>query len=389
MYSVSSAFLAKAALHNAQWLRRMYIGASDYTGYVAKWPTISKKWDDLRTQTVSIELSNEDKTFNFLSADPKLMRSTCSLKLGFAHVGSEEFITVFAGTIDAARFQGGGCNMTLVDKFRRLADRKIGDNSSAVSYTASNYLVHNMAWYACTSLGGLSAIASTSNPDIDYQSFSSWTSAFSADNVRVQAELTGQQPIEILRKLARLTQSAIYVENNRIKFTRFTIAGSGYYTLDETEIVDAAASLDDRELVNKSWVSAAYDVSSRMFGLTVFQQSSDSQANYGLSEELISENAVWLVDSVSALNLAQRIINSQSEIKNKYHIKTALQALPATIGDTILFQDALLEVSDTFRIMGESLNMDTGEKTFDIDQTQYYGSFILDVSLLDGTDILA
>jgi len=388
MYSVSSDYQLAAQAKNARWMRRLYLGSSDYSAYVMRWPTVAKKWDDLRAQTVTVDLSNADRTFNFLFADPTKMRSTASLKLGFSYVGSEEFVTVFAGTIDATRFQNGAASLTLIDKFRRLSDRKIGDSTSPVAYTGSSYLAHDLAWYACTSLGGLSAIASTSNTDLDYASFSSWTSVFSADNVRMKAHLTGQQPVEILKRIAALTQSAIFIENDKLKFNRFTIAGVAINALDNSTVIESTASLDDRGLINKSWVSGAYDVSSKTFALTVYDQSSVSQVNYGLRESLVADTFVWLTDSASALNLAQRTINSYADMNNRYQVISTLQSMLATIGDAVLYQDPHLGVTDSFRVMGESLNMDTGVKSFDIDQSQYYGAFTLDVSALDSVDVL-
>lgn len=388
MYSVSSAFTAAAAAKNARWVRRLYIGSSEYTDDVLKWPTISKKWDGVNPQNATIDLANDGKLFNFLHVDPTKLHSEVSLKMGFTYVGSEELLTLFSGTIDSARYTQGKCTLTLIDKFRKLADRKIGDSTAPVSYTSSAYLVHDLAWYACTSLGGLSATTNSSNPDIDYPSWSSWSSVFSADNVRVSAQFTGQSPLEALKKLSQLTQSAIYVENNKIKFQRFTIAGTITATLDDSKVIDADTVLDDRQLVNKQWVSANYIPSSRSFGITVFDVSTFSVNSYGLRENIIDEAVVWLTNSVSALNIAQRIINGNQTIKSRHSVKVPLSEALVTIGDAVVFTDGLLDVSDSYRIMEESLDMDAGLKTFVVDQTQYSSGFYLDVSALDGADIL-
>lgn len=387
MYAISSDFQLAAEAKNAAWVRKFTIGSSDYSAFVNRWPSISKKWDGLSPQTVTIDLSNEGRTFNFLITDPTKMRNTSTLSIG-PTVSSASLLDIFAGTIDSIRFGGGGCAVTLIDKFRKLTDRKIGDSSTPTNYTSSSYLIHDMAWYACTSLGGLSAVASTNNPDIDYLSWSSWSSVFSADNVRCKAHLTGQTPLELLRKLSTLTQSAIYIESDKIKFSRFIQVSSTFRTLDDARVLDAAATLDDRQLVNKAWVSANYDVTSRAFGITVYDQSSSSQASYGLRETLVSEELVWLTDSVSALNLAQRQIISNSTIAPRFSVRSPLHALDMTIGDPVRFTDALLQVDDTYRIMEETLDMDSGVKTYGIDQTQFFSGFRLDISALDSVDLL-
>lgn len=389
MYAVSSGFSSAAASKNAPWQRRFTIGTSDYSDYVSKWPSISKQWDQLNPQTVSIDLSNEGQTFNFLTADPTKMRSESAVKLGFVYaVGSEEFVTMFSGTVDSARFQGGKCSVTLIDKFRKLTDRKIGDNTSAVNYISSSYLVHDMAWYLCSSLGGLSGVKTTGNIDIDYTSWSSWSSVFSVDNVRVKAQFTGQTPLEALRKLSTLTDSAIYIENNKIKFMRFSLVDSNSATLDDGTIIDATATLDDRSLVNAAYISAGYDTTSKSFGITVSDMNSGSQASYGVREQVTAEQVVWLVDSVSALNLAQRRVARMKDLRPMLSVKTPLQAAVVTIGDTVAFTDALLGIDNSFRIMSETVDFDSGIKTFGIDKTQYFSAFYLDGSQLDGLDVL-
>lgn len=388
MLSVSSTFQYNSALKNAAWKRRLLIGTSDYTGFVTKWPSISKVWDTLNPGTITIELSNENRTFNFFSDEPTKMQNIAQVQLGFMYVGSEEFVTMFSGTVDGARYQNGGLSLTLIDKFKILANSKIGDTTSPVNHSNSSYLVHSMAWMICTSYGGLNATTDASNPDIDWGSFSSWSALFLADSVKCSAYLTGQQPLELLRKLSSLTQSAIFIENNKIKFTRFSQVGSVCGTLSPSNIRDTQATLDDRQLVNKSWVSGAYNVTSKSFGITVFNQNSGSIAAYGLREALIAEQSLWLTDSVSTLNLAQRNITTKSSVKPRYQINATLQFLLQTIGDAVQFQDPLLQVDNSFRIMSETVDLETGGKTITIDQSQYFNTFMLDYSSLDSSDIL-
>src|SRR4030065_1542424 len=82
MYQVSSYFAEQIARKNLALRRSLTIGGSDYSAYVLKWPTISKKWDDLRPQTVTINLANEGRTFNFFSVDPTTMRNTVLITAG-------------------------------------------------------------------------------------------------------------------------------------------------------------------------------------------------------------------------------------------------------------------------------------------------------------------
>lgn len=385
MYSVSSSFISQMSEKHVRPVREFYIGSSDYAHDVTKWPVLKKRWDDLRPQTVTIEATNEDGAFNFLLSEPVKMRAVCQLNYGV----SSETLTIFSGTADSIRYSGGGVAITLVDKFKKLSERKIGDSTTPVAYTSSAYLVHDMAWYLCTSMGGLSAVGSTNNVDLDYASWTSWSAVFSADNTRVKANFTGQNPLEALKKIGILTQSSIFIEEDRIKFARFSLVGSDSATLNDSNIIDISATIDDRNIINKAYVSADYDVTSRQFKINVYDQSSGSIADNGIREKLFAENFIWFTDSVSALNLSQRVIATNSAYRSMLSVRVpANEVIAMTIGDTLAVVDSQLGISTSMRIMGESFDMDAGLKIFDIDQTQYSNAFLLDISILDGSDVL-
>ena len=389
MYSVSSAFTSLAAQKNAEWLRSFLIGSSDYATYVMRWPSFENKWDAIRPSTPSVDCQNENGEFNVFISNPTLMRSSASLRLGLqVSPSSVEWLTLFTGTLDALRFAGGGVSVTLIDKFKRLADLKIGDTTTPTAYTSSAHFIHDMAWYVCTSHGGLSATADSSNPDLDYPSWSSWAAVFSVDNVRCSANFTGQTPLEGLKKLAELTQSAIFIQDGKITFQRFSLVGADSAVLSNENTIDVNATLDDRMLVNKSYVSGDYDVTSKKFNITTLATDSVSVDSYGIREKLVAENFVWLTDSISTLNLCDRIIQTQSEIKPRFLVKAPLDNIAITIGDTLGFVDAQLNLNNSFRVMEEKVDMDTGAKSWVLDQTQYIGAFKLDISALDGADIL-
>ncbi len=51
---------------------------------------------------------------------------------------------------------------------------------------------------------------------IDYDDFSEWAGVFSGDNVVVSGRFNGQKCTDILRRISRITRSAIYIKNNKI-----------------------------------------------------------------------------------------------------------------------------------------------------------------------------
>jgi len=157
-----------------------------------KWPTLKQKWDEVRAQSITVELANEDQSFNFIRSDKTTLRSSCAIQFGFTHPTSgDELVTLFSGTMDKVRYSSGACSIALLDKFKQLSERVMGDRDAPATFTDSS-TPPDIAWAAITSYGGYSAIESTSNPDIDYSSFLSWSSVLSADTVLMNGQLEGK-----------------------------------------------------------------------------------------------------------------------------------------------------------------------------------------------------
>lgn len=386
--SVSSWFIEQLSNKNPDLVVQFTIGSSDYSGYVNRWPTIRKSWDDARTQKVSLTLANNNKAFNFLIDDKTKMRETCSIKIGFHHVSSgDELISVFTGTTEKVVFSEGYAKVTLADKFSQLADRVMGTKDSPVTFTDSA-LPSDLAWSAVTSYGGFSAIASDSNPDIDYASYLEWSSVFSNDLVYMNGNIEGIKVSEVLKRISQRTLSAIYVDHeNKLTFKRFSLIDSASLTLSK-EIVDISIGIDITDTVNKHYVYGGYVPDSRSWGIVVYNELTSSVNSFGLKEEVDKDDAIWYVTSGSAINMAQRKTLTAGAPYDNIEIQSTLLPLSQRIGDNIRLVDSFYDIDAGFRLMGYSVNLHTGVFKCMVDRSQYGNPFVLDVSTLDGTDVL-
>ena len=175
-YDVTSWFVEQTLLKVAEPIRKFTIGSSDYSCAVVRWPKFKKSWNDIRPTSFTISLVNDDQMFNFFRSDKTTLRQDCTLEIGYSHVDSDdELITLFSGKTDHVRFEGGKCNVTVTDKFKQLSDRVVGTSDEKVSYTGSNYLPADIAWWAITSYGGYDVTTSTANTDIDWDSWLAWS----------------------------------------------------------------------------------------------------------------------------------------------------------------------------------------------------------------------
>jgi hypothetical protein len=388
-YSVTSWFVDQAVSENPPVKRTFTIAGSDYSAWVLSWPTITTRWDELSPNNATISLANEDQTFNFFKSAKVNVQAACAVKFGFTHPTSgDELITFFNGTVAEVNFKDGQISLRLVDKLQKLSDRIIGTSNSAAVFSTSTLLPSDIAWIACTSYGGLSAVASTSNPDINYASFAAWAAVFSADSVYMQASFTGQKVTEALRKVAQSTQSAAYMANDKLTFARWSTANTSVVTLNNDHIKSLGVKIRGDAIVNKQWVEFSYNTTSKSWGSSVFAANSASINSYGTRETVQKDESIWYVSSSNALNMAQRSLQVAANPYDEVELSATLAPLYQTVGDTIIAVDNHLDVTAGWRIMSTAVNIDTGGISLSIDGSQINTPFLLDVSSLDGPDLL-
>lgn len=548
-YNVSSFFLKQTDLKSPILERQLTIGNSDYSSRVMKWPTIRRKWNDIRPVSLTIGLANEDQNLNFFRNDPTAGQAAVIIKAGFKHpsenlltrsenfdvdswvkgnvdsldvaaepgpmllqsankiqfanvqsaslrqivdvnltantqytyamyikalgilptssnqlqiqftnglatisigfaittsdykrfsisqstsasvdsffVGlqansyaqplaiwgaqlirppssgqtedyiqtedviknrnTNEFAIFYAGRIDNVKYKKGRIDISLKDKIKPFTEKILGSSDVPLDFTTSDYLIHDLAFFLVTSHGGLSAIESTSNPDIDWLSFVDFQEIFSRDNVRVQARYEGTKVNEALRRLMRYTYAAAFVENDKLTFARFTSPSSFTTQLTDASIIDLSLDINDADIVNRQHVYADYDQTSDFWKIDAFDEASASVNSYGLRESVEKDETVWYINSASALNLAERRTTILRDPIDRFKIQTPLVAMGRQIGEVIRFTDSFFNInsSDAFRLMGYQLDLDKGKMFLEIDESQIFRGFRLD-DAIDG-----
>lgn len=381
-YSVSSSFIYETSQKNAELVRKFTIAGSDYSERVIKWPKFKVTWDDIRPKSVQVSLANEDDGMGFLRTDKTKMEESCDFDIGI--VG--ETIRPFSGKISEVNFSDGLCKLKIKDKFQQLSERTMGTSDVPVDYTGSEYLPSDIAWWAITSYGGYDTATDSSNPDIDYESFSDWSAIFSGDNVLVKAIFDGQKVTEVLRKIARNTHSAIFIHNNKINFHRFGIIDANVSSIGPSEDIGTGLRFSTEDLINKKYVSGDYDVNSDYHKFTVYDEDSDSVNSYGLKENISKDVNFWYVNSQSAINFAERIILANAAPDDYLTIKAGAVLLPRIIGETVFIEEEFFGVSDSYRILSLELDMNTAQSIVGADRTMVTQPFTLDSSTLDNTE---
>jgi len=388
-HDVTSWFIEQSESYASEPVRKFTLGSSDYSDYVIQWPTFRQTWNSIRPSTLSVKLANEEQAFNFMIDDLTVMSNEATLEMGYTHPTSgDELITLYSGKIERLKYHNNVASIAFVDKFKQLTERVIGTRSDPVTYQSSDYLPADIAWYVITSYGGYDTTASSANTDIDYESWLDWSNVFSADAVLVKSHFKGIKVAEALKKIADYTDSAIYVHDNKIRFKRFSLSDSNQTTFDNDSIMGLSLSVDNRDVVNKMYVSGLYDVDSRYWSMTVNDENSSSVNSFGLKEDTIRDNSIWYVNSGSAINMAQRKTGALGVPFGKVSVDATLKGLVRVIGETISVTDMSIGISEGYRIMGQKINMDSGKIEFEADRSYFSEGFILDTSTLDSVSVL-
>lgn len=362
------------------------LGQADYSDRVLKWPKVKRDWNSVRPQDLSVDFANEDGALNFFYKDGASLTKRCLVRFGFTHPTSgDELVTLYSGKTDHLQYRNGKVTLSLLDKFKQLTEREVGMNGSPVTFTDST-LPSDIAWVVVTSWGGYSAVQSTSNPDIDYQAWLDWAAVFSVDQVYMNGSIEGRKCAEVLSAMAPYTQSAIYVENDRLVFRRFSAADSAQTALNNDGIIDLELEVNDADIVNKQYVLGGYDPAVDTYTVTGLSVVTTSVNTFGPREQTEKTQFIWYVSSTAANVMATRITYVTQTPYPK--IKVTAPLLPALrqVGDTITVTDDERQISgESYRLMGYSFDLDTGMYEADIDASQYSGQFTLDVSTLDNT----
>ena len=380
MHSVSSDFLSTISGKSPNIIRRFTIGSSDYSDYVIKWPKIGRKWNEIKPQNVSINLANQEKTFNFLEGTPAQMNTSCAVDFGVEYaVGSEETINLFTGKISRLNFSNANLTINLTDKIKPFTEIVLGTSDVPLQYIGSDYLISDIAWWLCTSYGGLSAIQSTSNPDIDYDSFSQWAAVFSESSVFMNASFDGKKLNEAMRKIGKMTRSTILVENDILRFARYDSSSTDPISISSEFLYKFNIDINEKEIINKQIVHAGYSTSSRYYQYAVFDINTPSVNSYSLHEELQEDPNIWYINSASAFDLASRVVFTNKNPIKKFKYEGGIANAYLQVGDIVGINEGFHNLSgESVRVMGYQIDMEKASMFFESDASQFVSFFRLD-----------
>lgn len=386
--TVDSAFLVEMTKSAPSMSRKFIIGTSDYSDKVTRWPSFKKSWNELKPQMASIDVVNESGAFDFIQNNPANLNTECKVQVGVEYdSGSTNLLDLFVGKLSRVSYNKNKLTLRITDKFKAFTERVVGTNDAPVDFTTSNHNPADMAWILITCYGGLDSTASTANAEIDYQAWSDWKQIFTDDSVLVNGYIKGKKVGETVKIIGRITSSAIFEEEGKIKFARYSASSEAAWNIPS--IKGATLDIDDSKIINKRICQAAYNVNSRAFGSSVFSTNTASVNSFGSRETLESNNVIWYTSSQGALNFVERELFINASPFENYNVSTSLLPIGRSIGDTVGFMEDYYGVANSpFRLMGYQIDLNKSTMKLNLNASQVQTFFVLDnasLGLLDQT----
>ncbi|MCH7476143.1 MAG: hypothetical protein IIA27_15950, partial [Gemmatimonadetes bacterium] len=375
---VSSWFIEQSRRQVASPGRHFLIGGSDYSESVLRWPRIQYKSETINLGTTSITLSNIERKFQFFVDSELSLTTSCELALSFTHPTSgEERISLYLGRPSNVGFTDGGTRLQLQlqGKTQRLTDVTVGSEveSGGEDFTNSSYLPADLAWILVTSFGGMSAIQSTSNPDIDYTQWEAWRDANTVRDNRVRAYLTGQKIYQVLNDLAAMHSVEISFQAAKLRFQQiFDAFDDVPPDFPMEHVTDVKLSVDPTRLMNRVEVFINYDPAAGKFQGSFTKADSQSEARFGSRSGRFGKTSVWFDTAVDGRYLSEDLIRFRSDPIPRVFLSTPLAGgVHRQIGDAVSLTDSFFAFNrEPYRITQIGIDMERGTVGYQMEEAR-------------------
>lgn len=395
MFTVTSEFKSLAESVNPFRVNlKLTLSGSEETSRLLKTSNITRTAKQFSSGRLTVNLANTDTTspvrpgYNILQSDKSHFFRTGVYNISFSSSagGESENFPLFTGKLTSANYREQRVTLTFLDKHEELRKRTIGDVSNPIQFINSDWNPADMFWTIATSWGRLSAIASTSNPDIDYTSFLSWKSNAAALPMEVQAEFKGTTVVEAIKKLAEITNSVIVGEADNKIYTSIIIptAIDSAVTLADSVVFNMNLSIETNNMINQGTVLFGYNVTSASFSGSFTSANTTSINTYGLKETIFSDPTVWHATKQSAQSFLDQKIALAKDPTSEFRVDVGYLGLPFQLNDSVFIIDEPLSMDGTvpFAISGLEFNVGAGNSVITAKNRLGNEYFFLDHAVL-------
>lgn len=361
--AVTSWFAAQAARPHLAPRRRLLLGGEDHSERVLRWPALAARLESIDLGTAAVELSNIGGRFNGLLQGGALLTTSCEIALGLTHPQSgTEWAVLYTGQPSHVTFSANGAEVAvqLQGKTRTLMDLALGGaaTSAGLDFTTSAWHPADLAWLLVTSHAGLSAVQSTSNPDVDYAGWRAWRESDVVRDVRARAYFTGEKVYQALADLARLSGMAVGFASGRLFFADLYGAFAAQGALPLEHALELSVTVDPAALVNRFTVEADYNPATGRHAAQLTRVHSGSQARYGPRAGRYGPRGVWHATANDGRYFVEDQLRFGRDPVPRVAVRASLAGgLHRTPGDVVTLTHTPLGLAGEFRVVARELDV--------------------------------
>jgi len=367
--------------------RRFIYGGTDYSAYPKTYGPITLDAKQIIAGTAIMDLINSDQSWsNMLLTTPTLLRQSGTIELGIDVGGVPQYVTFFTGELDGTHFISDYVSCQFRNRMMTVLDETVGSTGAAVDYfttgpeAGNSYNPADMAWSILTTYGGLTAA------DRDLAIWQAWWTDCNTMGLRLEGNFTGQTIRWILRQIAWLSTSIIFVRgDDQFVFYRYvpSLAAFPVYNDNNTHLVEVKQTLD--ELLNQITCWYEWDPNATppawIGGSTTVNDPISQAQPWGIIAHTEDSTTLWHYDLASATEFCNRTLLRYANPLELCSFDTGLQGFINEPGDLIALTMNFFNYSSTiFEIRKVIFNLNLGKVRIEAVNAASWtsGVFILD-----------
>ena len=381
-HDASSLFVSKNLSTNpSSIVRKFMYNNSNFSERVTKFPTIKRSYRNVIAQAFSIELENGSQLMNDLIENKTQFKKHGEVMYGYqATANSVDALCLGGGFLITADYDNSVVKLNFKNRMDALAKTKVSldvTSKTGVSYVGSEYNPADITWDVLTSnsFGAqLDSVKSYTNAQIHYDSWKAWYDTLDSENITLNGFFSADTSYQkVLKAMAELTDSAIYVEaDNKIYFRRQLVGVNSYAgTVLDSDIIKLRTSGDADDMCNEYVVPTSYTISNNTIVNTpkarLAHINTASVNSFGKVSAEPTTNILWYTNSANANNLAQRVVARRREPEVSLKVTTPIKYLQQQLGDLVYVTASEIGLQDQpYTLVAETINVERQEMTLDL-----------------------
>ena len=362
-------------------VRQFMYNNSHFSDRVVKYPTIKISKSNPLTERASIEVENASQLMNDLIEDKTQFKKHGEIMYGYQTTASSvDALCMGGGFLVSADYDNSKVKLNFKNRMDALSKTKVSldvTSKGGVSYVGSEYNPADITWDILTSNSfgaNFDSVKSYTNAQIHYDSWKDWYDTLDSENITLNGFFSADTSYQkILKAMAEMTDSAIYVEaDNKIYFRRQLVGVNSYAgTVLDSDIIKLRTSGDADDMCNEYIVPTSYTITNNTIVNTPHARLAHVNAasvnSFGKVSSEPTTNILWYTNSANANNLAQRIVARRREPEISLKVTTPIKYLQQQLGDLIYVTATEVGLQDQpYTLIAETINIENQTMTLDL-----------------------